>query len=155
MTRVLLDRQRAGHVQGQSKKIPVFSFPVFWKCLKESAWVKDPGPRVGPRGVTPPKGQAVWFTASKHVCPGKRQPWGWTWRPQLWSWLWLGYRLTLWVTECLETDYKKKKGSPKSVVLEMAVTSCFCKGDVLSAIKLGRLRACLLRLESEVNSGPT
>lgn len=36
----------------------------------------------------------------------------------------------------------------------MAVTSCFWKGDVLSAIKLDGLSTCLLRVESEVNFGP-
>lgn len=39
-------------------------------------------------------------------------------------------------------------------MLEMAVTSCSWKGDVLTAIKLDGLSTCLLRLESEVNFGP-
>lgn len=36
----------------------------------------------------------------------------------------------------------------------MAVTSCFWKGDVLTAIKLDGLSPGLFRLESEVNFGP-
>lgn len=50
------------------------------------------------------------------------------------SWQWLGYKLTLWVTECLETDYKETEGLPASFVLEMAVTSCFWNRDRLTAI---------------------
>lgn len=36
-------------------------------------------------------------------------------------------------------------------MLEMAVTSGFWKGDVLTAIKLDGFSTCLLRLESEVS----
>lgn len=97
--------------------------PGFGECFKETVWVKYPGPGVGPRGRTPQEASSLihclqactsWEKATGPAWEA-REPQGWTQEQQLWSWLWLGYKLTLWVTECLETDYKKKKGWPKQL----------------------------------------